>query len=233
MSCSDYRQNGAFAEYVAVPAHILYHIPDGVSFEYAAMVEALSIAFHAIERTPISMNDTAVVVGSGMIGLLVIQTLRLRGCGKIIAVDLDESRLETALELGADVALNSSKLDVPQNVFTLTNNAGSDLAFEVVGMESTLQMAIASLRKGGSITLVGNLQTKAEFQMQSVVTRQITMYGSCASNGEYPACLDMIARRNINLAPLMSKVAPLSEGAKWFRRLYNRQPGLMKVILKP
>ena len=233
VSCEDYRQNGAFAEYVAVPEHILYRIPDDVSFEQAAMVEALSVAFHAIERTPISIDDTAVVVGAGMIGLLIIQSLRLSGCGKIIAVDLDESRLNMALELGADIAMNSGKTDVPQEIFKLTENRGADLAFEVVGIAATLQMGIASLRKGGSITLVGNLHPKGEFQMQSVVTRQITMYGSCASNGEYPACLDMIARRKINLEPLLSKVAPLSEGAEWFKRLYDREPGLMKVLLRP
>ncbi|MCJ7703554.1 MAG: galactitol-1-phosphate 5-dehydrogenase [Anaerolineales bacterium] len=233
VSCEDYRQNGAFAEFVAVPEHILYRIPDDVSFELAAMVEALSVAFHAIEQTPISLNDTAVVVGTGMIGLLIIQSLRLSGCGKIIAVDLDESRLDMALQMGADVALNSSSVDVAEEVFKLTEDRGADLAFEVVGIAATLQMGIASLRKGGSITLVGNLQPTGEFQIQSVVTRQIAMYGSCASNGEYPACLEMIARGKINLEPLISKVAPLSEGAEWFKRLYNREQGLMKVILKP
>lgn len=233
VSCEDYRQNGAFAEFVAVPQHILYRVPNEVSFEQAAMVEALSVAFHAVERTPISINDTAVVVGAGMIGLLIIQSLRLSGCGKIIAVDLEQTRLDMAKQLGADITLNSSQVDVPAEVFKLTDNRGADLAFEVVGIQTTLQMGIASLRKGGSITLVGNLHPKAEFQMQAVVTRQLTLYGSCASNGEYPACLDMIGRGQISVDSLISAVAPLSEGADWFQRLYDREPGLMKVILKP
>jgi L-iditol 2-dehydrogenase len=96
VSCTDYRQDGAFASYVAVPQRILFPLPEGLSFERAALVEALSIAFHAAHRTPIVLNDTAVVVGAGMIGLLVIQALRLAGCGQIIAVDVDQSRLDLA-----------------------------------------------------------------------------------------------------------------------------------------
>jgi len=93
VSCEDYRQHGAFAEYVAVPHHILYRLPEAVSFEHAAMIEAVSVAIHAVERTPISLGETAVVVGVGVIGLLVVQALRLAGCGKIIAVDLDEDKV--------------------------------------------------------------------------------------------------------------------------------------------
>ena len=102
VSCEDYRQHGAFAEYVAVPHHILYRLPEAVSFEHAAMVEAVSVAIHAVERTPISLGDTAVVVGVGMIGLLVVQALRASGCGRIIAVDLDQHRINLACKLGAD-----------------------------------------------------------------------------------------------------------------------------------
>ena len=233
VSCADYRQDGALAEFVVVPQHILYPVPEGVSFEQAAMVEALSVAFHAVARTPIALNDTAVVVGAGMIGLLVIQSLRLAGCGKIIAVDIDQSRLDLACQLGADLGLKSDVVDVPAMVLQQTNNRGADIAFEVVGIGPAMQTAIACLKKGGSLTLVGNLKPSVDFPLQSVVTRQITLYGSCASSGEYPACLEMIARKAITVDPLISAVAPLSEGVTWFNRLYQREPGLMKVILTP
>jgi threonine dehydrogenase-like Zn-dependent dehydrogenase len=81
--------------------------------------------------------------------------------------------------------------------------------------------------------MVGNLAADADFPLQSVVTRELTLYGSCASSGEYPACLDMMARGAVNVAPLISATAPLSEGASLFQRLYEREPGLMKVILTP
>lgn len=233
VSCADYRQHGAFAEYVAVPQHILYRLPEGLSFERAAMVEALSIAFHAAGRTPITLDDTAVVVGAGMIGLLVVQALRLAGCGQVIAVDLEQSRLDLACKLGADEGLNSRSGDVPAMIRDRTAGRGADLAFEVVGISPTLNLAIASLRKGGSLTMVGNLAPQTEFPLQAAVTRELTLYGSCSSCGEYPACLNMISRGAVNVDALISATAPLSEGAAWFDRLYKGEPGLMKVILKP
>lgn len=233
VSCDDYRMHGAFAEFVAVPEHILYRLPDGISFEHAAMVEPVSVAVHAVERTPIKLNDTAVVVGAGMIGLLTVQALRAAGCGAIVAVDIDTSRAEIALGLGADHALNAAEQDIPSAIQGLTEGRGADVAFEAVGVPATVSTAIASVRKGGSVTLVGNVSPMAELPLQTVVTREITLYGSCASSGEYPACLDLIARGAIQVAPLLSAVAPLSEGAQWFRRLYDKEAGLMKVVLTP
>jgi len=233
VSCADYRQHGAFAEYVVAPQHILYRLPADLRFEQAAMVEALSIAFHAARRTPVVLNDTAVVVGAGMLGLLVVQTLRLAGCGRVIAVDIDPGRLDLAAKLGADVALRSDVDDVPAAVQRLTGGRGADLAFEVVGITAAVKTALASLRKGGSLTLVGNTSPTVDFALQAAVTRELTLYGSCASAGEYPACLDMIASGAVNVDALISAVAPLSDGAAWFDRLYAREPGLMKVILTP
>ena len=233
VSCEDYRQHGAFAEYVAVPQHILYRLPDGLSFENAAMVEPVSIAFHAVRRAPPVLNDTAVVVGAGMIGLFVIQALRLAGCGKIIAVDVVPDKLKMARELGASHTVNSGAEDAVARVQGLTGGFGADLAVEAVGMTQTVEMAVRCLRKGGSVTLVGNVSPRIELPLQVAVTRELTLYGSCASSGEYPACLDMLARGSVNAAPILSAVAPLADGASWFDRLYRKEPGLLKVILKP
>lgn len=233
VSCGEYRQHGAFAEFVVVPQHILYRLPQGITFEQAAMVEALSIAFHAVRRTPIRLNDTAVVVGAGMIGLLVIQTLRLAGCGTIVAVDVDDGKLQLAGQLGADFGVHASGDDAKEAVLGVTGNRGADCAFEVVGISPAVKTGMDVLKKGGSLTLVGNLSAAVDFPLQAAVTREITLYGSCASSGEYPACLDMIARKKIDVDALISAAAPLSEGASWFRRLYDKEPGLMKVVLKP
>jgi L-iditol 2-dehydrogenase len=233
VSCAEYRQDGAFAEYIAVPQHILYRMPDELSFEQAAMIEASSVAFHAVRRTPISLDDTAVVVGTGMIGLLVVQSLRAAGCGPIIAVDLDPGRRKLACDLGADEAFDPGSADVPALVRARTGQRGADIAFEVVGITTALQVATQCVRKGGTLTLIGNLSPSVDLALQSVVTRELTLYGSCASQGEYPACLDMIARGAINVDALVSAVAPLAEGAAWFDRLYKGQAGLMKVILTP
>ena len=233
VSCDEFRQEGAFAEYVAVPQHIVYRLPGGLSFERAAMVEPVSIAVHAVGRVPIGLNDCAVVVGTGMIGLLAVQALRAAGCGRIIAVDVDPQRLELACRLGADEALSAREADVAAEVLRRTGGRGADLALEAAGLVPTVAAAIGSVCKGGSVALVGNLTPQVELPLQAVVTRELTLYGSCASRGEYPACLDLIARGTINVEALTSAVVPLAEAGEWFRRLRQGEDGLMKVIVRP
>lgn len=233
VSCDEYRQNGAFAEYAAIPSRILYPLPPELTFHRAAMVEPVSIAFHAVNLTPIVLNETAVVVGAGMIGLLVIQTLRAAGCGKIIAVDIEQDKLDLAVRFGADFTLKAGSADIPAEVLRITGGRGADIAIDAVGKSVSLDTALSSLKKGGSLTVIGNLDPKVDLPLQKLVTRQITLRGSCASSGEYPACLEMIARGVIDVDVLISRVAPLSEGAGWFERLYKGEEGLMKIILEP
>lgn len=233
VSCGDYRQHGAFAEYVAVPERIAVRLPDTLAFEHAAMVEPISIAVHAVNRTPIKLGDTAVVVGSGMIGLLVIQALRLAGCARVIAVDVEDTKLALAKKLGAEVGLNARTCDPGKEAQALTGGRGADVAVEAVGAAAPIQTAIACLRKGGALTLVGNITPKIELPLQAVVTRELTLYGSCASQGEYPACLELLARGAIQVEPLISARIPLEQAPAWFDRLYAQEPGLMKVIVQP
>ncbi len=233
VSCDDYRQNGAFAEYIAVPARILYSIPENISFEQAAMIEAVSVAVHATAISSVQANDTAVVIGCGMIGLLCIQALKAAGCGKVIAIDQIVEKLKLAAELGADLTINSNDPELIQKVMNETEKRGADIVFEVVGIESTVNLAVDCTRKGGTVTLIGNLTPEVKFPLQKVVTRQLKVQGSCASAGEYPLCLKLIASGKIKVDSLISKVAPLEEGNEWFHRLYNKEAGLMKVILKP
>ncbi len=233
VSCHEFRRNGAFAEYVVVPQNIVYRLPDSLAFEHAALIEAVSIAVHAVNITPIQLGETAVVVGSGMIGLLVVQALRLAGAARVIAVDLDDAKLEVARSLGATDTLNPKNVDVPAQVAALTDGHGAAVAIEAVGASSPIKTAILSVRKGGTVTLVGNLSPNIEIPLQSVVSRQIRLQGSCASNGEYPECIALLASGAIKVDPIISKLAPLEEGAAWFEKLYAHDPQLMKVVLQP
>lgn len=232
VSCNDYKRDGAFAQYVNIPGHILYRIPDNVTFEQAAMAEPVSVALHAINLSEVKINDTAVVFGSGMIGLFIIQLLKLAGC-KIIAIDMLQEKLDMAKRAGAGFILNNKTDDIPDEIRKLTENRGADFAFEAVGITPTIISAIESLRKGATLILIGNLSPLVEFPLQKVVTREITVKGSCAINGEYPAVLDLISKGKINVDSMMSAVAPLSDGALYFDKLYKKEKGLLKVILKP
>ena len=233
VSTPEFRVHGAFAEYVAIPHRVLYRLPEGLSFEHAAMMEPLSVAAHAVRLASIALHDVAVVVGVGVIGLLVVQLLRRAGCGQIIAVDIEPKRLRQALALGADVALLSNPDKVSAEVRRRTEGRGADVAFEVVGLTQTVQLAVDSVRQGGTVTLIGNLSPAVELPLQKVVTRQLRLIGSTNAAGESEACLDMLASQAVQVAPLISAVAPLSEGPLWFRRLSERKSDLMKVILVP
>ncbi len=233
VSCDDYRRHGAFAEYVSVPQHILYALPDDIPYEQAAFAEPVSIALHGVNRVPLQPGDSAVVVGAGLIGLLVVQALKAKGAGTVVAVDIDEKRLALAKELGADHTLVSDET-VPAKVRELVgNDDGADVALEVVGFGPTMKIAVESVRKGGSIGCVGNLQAEVPFPLQAVVTRELSVFGSCASAGEYGDAVEAVATGAINVKPLISAVADLEDGAEWFDRLYKNEEGLMKVILKP
>ena len=233
VACDDYRNPGAMAEYVAVPERVLYKLPEGVSFPQAAVVEPLSIAVHAAALSRLKLGDRAVVVGTGTIGLLILQVIKAAGVTELIAVDIDDAKLEVAKKLGATRVINSTREDVSAAVRELTDGRGADIAFEAVGIGATLNNAIDSVRMGGSVVMVGNVAQKADFPLQKCVTRQIALQGSCASSGEYDICLDMIAHRMVDTDSIISKVVPLSEGAEWFSRLHAAEPGLIKVVLEP
>lgn len=233
VACDEFHQPGAFADFVAVPAHTVYSVPEGLPFEHAAFVEPVSVALHAVSLIRIREGDRGVVVGSGMIGLLAIQALKLAGCGEVIAIDVDSSRLRLAAELGADDTIDAAQADVLAAIADLTGGSGVDLAMEVVGTAATLATAVGCVRRGGQIGLVGNLSPEVPLPLQVVVSRELSLLGSCASAGEYPRAIEAIASGAIRVAPLVSAVAPLAEGPRWFERLYAREPGLLKVVLCP
>jgi L-iditol 2-dehydrogenase len=232
VSCGDYSRAGAFAEFVAVPARVVYKLPESISFAEAAMLEAVAVAIHAVSLGNITEESTALVVGAGTIGVLILQALRAAGCLRVLVSDVDASRLKLAKELGATDVLSAND-DAVTQVLQWTGEAGVDVAMEAVGRNETVNAAIASVRKGGTVVLVGNISPEATLPLQKVVTRQIRLQGSCASAGEYPQAIALMASGAIRVKPLITAIAPLAEGPQWFERLYAREPNLLKVVLTP
>ena len=233
VSPGTYRRHGAFAEYVAIPQHILYRLPENVTFEQAAMVEPVAVALHALSLSGLKTGESCLVIGVGMIGLFIVQTAAISGAAEVIAVDVNPDKLNLARKMGAKQTINSGNENAGEVILSLTNGRGADCAFEVVGISQTVQNAIDWVRKGARVILVGNLSKNIEFPLQSVVTREITIQGSCAIRGEYESALKLISSGKVKVDPLISAVAPLSEGAEWFNRLYGKEPGLNKIILVP
>ncbi|HQH29002.1 MAG TPA: zinc-binding dehydrogenase, partial [Oligoflexia bacterium] len=223
----------AMAEFVAVPEHILYHVPDELSLIDAAVVEPVSIAFHAVRRAQIQLNDSVAVIGCGIIGLFIVQAAKLAGCGKLIAVDLDPFKLAKAEEFGADQLINPKDSDVSGVILGMTKGQGVDVCLEAVGANATVNLALNSVKKGGKVVLVGNVSPEVAMPLQKVVTGELTLLGSCASAGEYQACIDMMAAGKINAGAMVSKVVPLDDGAMWFKKLHDAKEPLLKVVLEP
>jgi L-iditol 2-dehydrogenase len=230
----EYRQHGAFAEYVSVPARILHRLPEDITFERAAMVEPVTIALHAVARATFPKDATVLVVGAGLIGLLVIQAAKLAGAKRVIAVDLDESRLAVAKKLGATETLVSARTGTSESIVAMTNGKGVDVSFEVVGIGTTVDLVIESTVRGGTVVLVGTLTARIDWPVQAVVTKELNVLGSCSSAGQYERALELIASDQIQVDPLISSVEPLADGAKWFARLNSPDGrGVMKILLKP
>jgi len=233
VSPGTYKRDGAFAEYVIIPQHILYKIPENVSFEQAAMTEAVAVALHSINISGIKPGDKCVVVGAGMIGIFIIKLLKISGASKIIVIDISSKRLEQAKNSGAGYTFLSTDENLDEKIMAITNNRGADISFEAVGKSETVNLSIDILRKGGKAVLVGNISQKVDFPLQKVVTRELKVLGSCAIRGEYEIVLELLETGKISVDDQISVVVPLSEGALWFGRLYRREIDLNKVILKP
>jgi L-iditol 2-dehydrogenase len=233
VSCGDYRRNGAFAEYVLVPERITYKLPDAMPFEQAAMLEAVSVALHAVAVSDLRGGETALVIGAGMIGLLTLQAAKAAGCSRVFIADVDATRLELARQLGATETLQLTGGELVRRCQELTDGAGVDVVLEAVGRDETISTGIDAVRKGGTVTLIGNVTPEVRLPLQKVVSRQLRLQGTAASCGEYPQAIEMITNGTMQVKPLITAVAPLSEGAEWFRRLYAHEPGLMKIVLSP
>jgi L-iditol 2-dehydrogenase len=172
------------------------------------------------------------VVGCGTIGQLTIKLLGIMGCGSITAVDIDSGKLKMALNNGANYTINSREEDINSRILELTSGEGIDIAFEAVGISETVGYTIKSLKKGGEVTLLGNIQTNIEFPLQFAVTNEISINTSCASAGEYATCLKLINANKIDLKDIIGLTAPLSEGAAVFDKL-RKGSGIIKAVLLP
>ena len=197
------------------------------------MLEAASVALHAVKVSAVRKGETTLVVGAGMIGLLTMQALRAAGAGKVMIADIDETRLTLGELLGADEALRGTGGQIADAVLKSTGGVGADAVFDAVGRPKTVIESIDSVRKGGTVTLIGNIAPEVTIPLQKVVSRQIRLQGTAASAGEYSQAIELISTGRIQVRPLITAVAPLEEGPSWFERLHAQEPNLMKVVLTP
>ena len=220
-----YRRDGAFAEHVAVPGRALVRLPDELTFERAAFAEPLAVALHAVGLAGDVAGATAAVVGTGVIGLLAVQALRLAG-----AKPRDRDRPRRAAARARPPARRRRGLSAGRRGPTGASPTSSS---RPSASRPRIRTAVACAGRGGRIVLVGNVTPVVELPLQAVVTGELTLVGSCASSGELERGLELLASGAVEVDPLISAVAPLAEGQVWFDRLHAATHGLVKVILTP
>lgn len=233
VSCDEFRRHGAYAEYVCVPERIVCPLPENISYDHAAFTEPVGVAVHAVNRANVQAGETAIVVGTGLIGLLVVQALRNADCKTIVALDLVPQRLDLAMKLGATHAMLATEDDVVAKIHELTNGRGAHHSFEVVGANGPVSLAIEGLRRGGTCVLVGNLSPEVTLPLQKVVTRELNLIGTCGINDEVPLSVDLIASGKIDVEPLISARSSLEEAADWFAKLESGDQPWLKVLVCP
>jgi L-iditol 2-dehydrogenase len=225
---------GAFAEYIAVPARKCYKLPDNVSFDEATLVEPLSVATHAVNMTPTRVGDNLLIIGSGVVGLLILQVAKHRVGGNVFVSDLIDYKLDLAKRLGANGVIHSGKEDVTKRVRELTNGKGVDAVIEAVGVQDTLQQGLTVVKKGGEVTITGLLQQIIEVDVMKLVTNEITMRGDYTyTSGDFKTSLDLIKNDVVHVKPLITHTFPLTDIAKAVGVLTEGKEQHIKILLRP
>jgi len=232
VSCDEYLKNGAMSEYISVPERIVYKLEDNISMDEAALIEPASVAYHCVSLSKFDPNDTVMVVGAGVIGLTIIQVLKMRRCKSIISIDINDARLKIAKYYGADILINAGKENIATRIDKDCNEK-VDIAFEAVGINKTVNYCLESVKKAGKIILVGNVQPNITVSLQRIVSRELNILGSCAISGEYPQVIKDLSEGKINFKKIITTKAPLNDGKYWFDKLNSDNHNQIKVILNP
>jgi L-iditol 2-dehydrogenase len=240
--------NGAMAEYVSLPAKLLFKLAGNVSYDAGSMMEPLAVAYRAVNHAgdlspqqtkgrlaggPELTGKTVLIVGSGTIGLLTMAIVKMRNPAKIFISDLSDIRLGVARQMGADCAINPSASDIAALVRNETGGVGVDVAFEAVGAAPTVQQAMACLRVGGTAVWIGNSAKMINLNMQEIVTRELRVAGSFLySFKEFGDVAELLNGGKLNVEPMISLRAPMMEkGVELFAKLAKDPGPLIKVIL--
>jgi 2-desacetyl-2-hydroxyethyl bacteriochlorophyllide A dehydrogenase len=224
--------NGSMATHIAVPESVLYMLPEDVDFANGAMAEPLAVAYSAAANVNLQDRDV-LIVGAGTIGLLLLEVVLLQQPHMVIVADLNQTRLNLAVKLGATKVVNAQEQDLLECVFQNTGGKGVDYAFEAVGLSTTVQQALSALRQTGTCIWIGNSEKMISISMQDVVTRALRIKGTYAySHKEFGQAVNLVSTRQVDLAPVISKKVNLEEGAEMFRRQTRESGDLIKVMIE-
>ncbi len=227
-------EDGAMAEYVAVPQKLLYRLPDGFDCRVAAMAEPYAVAFGSVAKAGDVEGKTVLIIGAGMIGQCILQNVLLRKPGAVIVSDLSESRLKIAKELGANHTVNTKKDDFFKALQDLTDESMIDICFEAVGIEATANQSIKCLKVGGKAIWVGMSQKEMTINMQDIVCSARTVLGSFNyTHAEFGCVVDLLVQGRLDYSTLLSKIVALNDAPAAFKALHERPGDYLKIVIDP
>ncbi len=218
-------RDGFFAESKAMLPRSLIPVPDNVSDEEAAVVEPVALALRVLNNLQPNLGDWVTVVGQGAIGLLMTQVALMKGC-RVIAVDVEDYRLELSEKYGADAVINAKTMDVPKTVRKLTQ-MGSDFVVEAAGTQQTVEQTPFLVRKAGKVALIG--ESKGYLNLEDADEAEFsTMY---ISPVEYPAAVELIARGLVDVKGLVTHRFRLDEFEKALETVDTPGEKALKVVI--
>jgi len=235
------RQSGGFAEFVDLPERNAFILPDDLPFEYTALIEPSTVARHMLALGDFKRGQTAVVLGAGSIGLMIVQWLRILGADRIIVTDILEENLRIASNIGAHVTLNPSKVDVIKEVQKLLGD-GADLTLEATGVPQVLEQTLPITRPRGKVVLAGNQPLDKSLRLtfiETMIRREISLIGCFMSYSapfpghEWTETLAALSNGSLDMDALISHRFPLSKAPEVFEKIGAHQLAHQKIILNP
>ena len=225
--------NGAMQEYLCVPEKLAYRLPDDMSYSVGALIEPLAVAYSGVKKAGEIAGKNVVIVGGGTIGQLVLKVVRTKNPRRIVLSDLSDFRLETAKKLGADVTVNPKGGKFGEEVLNAFQGEPADVSIEAVGISPTVGQALEALKPQGTCVWIGNNAKMIEVAMQSVVTRELKIFGSYIyTHEEFGEAIDFIHDSRLDLSAFVSKELPLEEAPQMFEDLTVQTEKYLKCIIK-
>jgi L-iditol 2-dehydrogenase len=225
------QSDGAFAEFVAVPAEKVVRLDESLSFEEGSMLEPLAVGVHSIDRAYLKAGQSALILGAGTIGLMVLQAARVAGVRTIVA-DVLENRLSLARRLGADSTVNVGKEGLDSAVQRGTDG-GPDAILECVGVAQTLQSAVRLARKGSRIVVVGVFGEEVLLPVGMIQDRELELVGDLMYlKPDFLRAQELVVNGEAQLKPILSRVFTLRQVVEAFSYLEQNQETAVKVMLR-
>lgn len=225
--------DGVFQEYVAHEADLCFKLPEKVDTMEGALIEPLAVGFHAAKQGGAAMGQTAVVTGSGCIGLVTMMALKALGVTDVYVVDVMQKRLDKALELGAKGIINGKEKNVVEEIKKLTNGRGVDLAIDTSGAETCVRQNIELLTKGGTLVLVGYSGSgNMNIPTSMICDKEITIKSVFRYRHIYPLAIKAVEEGKVNLKGIVTNIFELDDIQNAMDRSVNEKADIVKAVIK-